>query len=411
MDDSLSLPAGTRAGRPGQPPQRDSGAARPIRIVRVIARLNVGGPAVYTISLTAGLDPAQFRQWLVTGVAAPHEGDMLADAAARGVTPIVVPQLGRAIDGRDDLRAFIALVRLFRQLRPDIVETHTAKAGVVGRLAAWAAGVPVTVHTFHGHVFHSYFSPARSALVRWIERLLALRTTRIIALGPAQRAEILGYGVGRPEQIVAAPIGLDLEPYRASERHRGRLRAELGIGPETKLVGIVARLTAIKAHEVFLRAAAAVRRQHPDTQLVVVGAGERRDELARLAGEYGLDQAVHWLGWRRDLPKVYADLDVVALTSRNEGMPTTLVEAMAAGRPVVATRVGGVPTLVTHGETGLLAASGDANALAAAMLTVLNNRQYGERLGGAARAAVYPAYDLSAFLPRMAELYRRLVAQ
>ena len=138
----------------------DDSTRRPIRIVRVIARLNVGGPAVYTISLTAGLDPAQFRQWLVTGVAASYEGDMLSDAEARGVTPIVVPYLGRAIDARDDLRAFMALVRLFRQLRPDIVETHTAKAGVIGRLAAWAAGVPVTVHTFHGHVFHSYFSPA-----------------------------------------------------------------------------------------------------------------------------------------------------------------------------------------------------------------------------------------------------------
>ena len=207
------------------------------------------------------------------------------------------------------------------------------------------------------------------------------------------------------------PIGLDLEPYRASERHRGRLRAELGVGPHTKLVGIVARLTAIKAHEVFLQAASTVRRQHLNTQFVVVGAGERREELAQLAEEYGIAPAVHWLGWRRDLPAVYADLDVVALTSRNEGLPTTLVEAMAAGRPVVATRVGGVPTLVTPGETGLLAASGDANALAAAMLTVLNNRQYAERLGAAARESVYPAYDLSAFLPRMADFYRRLVAQ
>ena len=389
----------------------DDSTKRPIRIVRVIARLNVGGPAVYTISLTAGLAPAQFQQWLVTGVAASYEGDMLSDADARGVTPVIVPNLGRAIDALDDLRAFMALVRLFRQLRPDIVETHTAKAGVVGRLAAWAAGVPVTVHTFHGHVFHSYFSPARSAIVRWVERMLALRTTRIIALGPAQRAEILGYRVGRPEQIVSVPIGLDLEPYRASERHHGRLRAELGIGPDTKLIGIVARLTAIKAHEVFLQAAATVRRQHPDTQFVVVGAGERREELAQLAEEYGIASAVHWLGWRRDLPVVYADLDVVALTSRNEGLPTTLVEAMAAGRPVVATRVGGVPTLVTHGETGLLAPTGDANALAAAMLTVLSSRQYAERLGAAARDSVYPAYDLSAFIPRMADFYRRLVAQ
>ncbi len=404
MDDSTSSCA-------GQPPHRRGAAERPIRIVRVIARLNVGGPAVYTISLAAGLDPAHFQQWLVTGVAPPYEGDMLADAQARGVTPIVVPHLGRAIDPRDDLRAFMALVRLFRQLRPDIVETHTAKAGVVGRLAAWAAGVPITVHTFHGHVFHSYFSPARSALVRWIERLLALRTTRIIALGRAQRAEILGYGVGRPEQIVSVPIGLDLEPYRVSERHRGKLRAELGIGPHTELVGIVARLTAIKAHEVFLQAAATVYRQHPDAQFVVVGAGERQAELAQLAEEYGIAPAVHWLGWRRDLPVVYADLDVVALTSRNEGLPTTLVEAMAAGRPVVATRVGGVPTLVTHGETGLLAASGDANALAAGMLALLNNRQYAHRLGAAARESVYPFYDLSAFIPRMADFYRRLVAQ
>ncbi|MAG35058.1 MAG: glycosyl transferase [Dehalococcoidia bacterium] len=386
-------------------------AGRPIRIARVIARLNVGGPAVYTISLTAGLEPTQFKQWLVAGVAASHEGDMLAEADARGVRPIIVPHLGRAIDTQDDLRAFSSLVRLFRRLRPDIVETHTAKAGVVGRLAAWATGVPVTVHTFHGHVFHSYFSPVRSAIVRRIEQLLALRTTRIIALGPAQRAEIMAYGVGRSEQVVAVPIGLELGPYRASRIQRGRLREELGIEPDTKLVGIVARLTAIKAHEVFLKAATAVRRLLPNARFIVVGEGERRAELAQLAEDYGLAPAVHWLGWRRDLPAVYADLDVVALTSRNEGLPTALVEAMAAGRPVVATRVGGVPTLVAHGETGLLTASGDTSALASSLLAVLCNRQLAERLGAAARDAVYPAYDLSTFLPRMANFYRGLVTR
>ena len=381
-----------------------------LRVARVISRLNVGGPAIHTILLPAGLDPAAFESRLYVGAPGPAEGDMLPLARARGVEPIAIPGLGRSIHPGRDLAALGRLARAFRAFRPHIVHTHAAKAGTLGRIAARMAGVPVTVHTFHGHVLRGYFSPAVTAAFRAVERALARRTTRIVALSPGQREDLLAMGIGRPERVGVVPLGLELDAFLDAQARRGVLRGHLRLPPEAKLVGIVARLVPIKDHRTFFAAAARVARADPATHFVVAGDGPLRAGLEAAAGEAGLDGRAHFLGWWDDLPALYADLDVVALTSRNEGTPVCLLEAMAAGVPVVATAVGGVPDVVRHGETGLLAPPGDPAALAAALASLLADPDRRSALGLAGRRAAYPAYDAKTLIARVEALYRELAA-
>jgi glycosyltransferase involved in cell wall biosynthesis len=384
---------------------------RPIRILRAITRLNIGGPAIHAILLTSALDDgAVFSSTLVTGTTAAHEGDMLDLAAARDVQPLILPALGREISPADDLVSLARMVRLMRRLRPDIVHTHMAKAGTVGRLAARICGVPLIVHTYHGHVFHSYFSPAKTRLFVAIERALGMATDRIIVLGEGQRNEIASLGVAPREKLEPIRLGLELGQFLDAESARGGLRRELGLAEHTPLIGIVARLVPIKAHEVFFEAAALVLKTVPDARFVVVGDGERRSELESLVDSMGLRQSVSFLGWRRPMLGVYADMDVVALTSRNEGSPVALIEALASARPVISTNVGGVPDVVVDGVTGLLAPSGDAPAIAAGILRLLREPDLAARLAAAGRRHVYPRYDSSRLVDDVKELYLRELA-
>jgi glycosyltransferase involved in cell wall biosynthesis len=383
----------------------------PIRILRAITRLNIGGPAIHAILLTDALDDgAQFSSTLVTGTTAPHEGDMLDMAMARSVQPVVLPALGREISPLDDLVSLARMVQLIRRLRPDVVHTHMAKAGTVGRLAARICGVPLIVHTYHGHVFHSYFSPAKTRLFVTIEKGLGLMTDRIIVLGEEQRAEIASLGVAPAHKLEPIRLGLELSPFLEVEAARGGLRRELGIGEDIPLVGIVARLVPIKAHEMFFEAAKRVVHERPDARFVVVGDGERRAELEALVDRMGLRDSVTFLGWRRPMTGVYADLDVVALTSRNEGSPVSLIEAMASGRPVISTEVGGVPDVVVNGVTGLTVPSGDASAMADGILLLLRDRALADRLAAAGQRHVYPRYDSSRLVDEVRNLYVRELA-
>ncbi|HEV7666006.1 MAG TPA: glycosyltransferase family 4 protein [Chloroflexota bacterium] len=385
--------------------------ARPVKVLRVITRLNIGGPAIHTILLTHALnDGRTFASTLVAGMTAPHEGDMLALAREKGVVPTFLPSLGREISPLDDLVSLAKMVRFIRQIKPDVVHTHMAKAGTVGRLAAHMCGVRLIVHTYHGHVFHGYFSPTKTRVFLTIERALGLLTDRVIVVGDGQREEIASYGVAARQKLVAIPLGLELVQFLDAEQVRGQLRRELGIAPDVPLIGIVARLVPIKAHEVFFLAAKRVRAALPRAQFVVIGDGERRAELETLAAEMGLSDAVRFLGWRSDLKRVYADLDVVALSSRNEGSPVALIEALASARPVVSTAVGGVAEVVLDGETGLLVPPGDPAAFAESLVKLLNERHLAERLGLAGRQHVYPRYDSSRLVDDVRHLYLRELA-
>ena len=343
----------------------------PIKLVRVIARLNIGGPAVHVALLTAGINDVAFRSVLVAGQIGPQEGDMAYFAHERGVEPIIIPELGREISPLTDLKTVWALIRLIHKEHPHIVHTHTAKAGFVGRLAAWLCGVPVIIHTFHGHVFRGYFGPLKTQIFIWLERLTGRMSTIILTLSDTLRNDLLSFRIAPPEKIRVAPLLLNLAELTESNRSDSTLRAEYDLAKDVQLVGIVGRLVPIKNHTLFLQAAQRVLEKLPHTRFVIVGDGERRDELEAFSTQHGLIDAVRFVGWRRDLANVYASLDVLVLTSDNEGTPVSLIEAMAAGVPVVSTRVGGVPDLLGNGQRGTLVEVGDDKALADAIIDAL----------------------------------------
>jgi glycosyltransferase involved in cell wall biosynthesis len=401
------MPGATRSVRF---PQNEA-VPPPIKVLRVITRLNIGGPAIHAILLTRALnDGALFQSTLITGTTAPHEGDMLDLAHARAVEPVVLPALGREISPLDDLRSLARIVQQIHHFKPDVVHTHMAKAGTVGRLAARICGVSLVVHTYHGHVWNNYFSPAKTRIFLTIERALGLATNRIIVVGDGQRAEIASYGVAPLNKLVTIRLGLELGQFLRAEQTRGEFRRELGVAADVPLVGIVGRLVPIKAHEIFLQAAVKVRAALPNVQFLIVGDGERRQELETLSEQLGLTGSLRFLGWRRDLVRLYADLDVVALTSLNEGSPVVLIEALASARPVVSTAVGGVPEVVVHGETGLTVPVSDVPALAEATLTLLRDPVLARRLGAMGRQHVYPRYDSSRLVDDVKDLYVRELA-
>jgi glycosyltransferase involved in cell wall biosynthesis len=374
------------------------------KVLRIIARLNIGGPAIHASVLTSRLNPVKYDSRLVAGSSGAHEGDLLELRGVEVDSLTRIPELGRELMTRADAVALTKLVKLMRRVRPDIVHTHTAKAGALGRLAAFLTKVPVVIHTFHGHVLRGYFPPLRTQVFVALERALARITTRLVAVSPSVRDDLLGMKIGRPDRFSVIRLGLDLEPFLEAERFRGDLRQELRIPDGHPLVGIVGRLVPVKAHDQFLAAAGRVAAATA-AQFVIAGDGELRKPLQARAKEMGLADRIHFLGWRADLRRIYADLDVVVLSSINEGSPVALIEAMASGRPVVATRVGGVADVVSDGVTGLLVSPGDEAALSEAVLNLLADEARRAAMGRAGRASVYPAHSVPRLLNDVDALY------
>jgi glycosyltransferase involved in cell wall biosynthesis len=322
-----------------------------------------------------------------------------------GVAVRFVSSLGREISGFDDIRAVASITRIARDFRPDIVHTHLAKAGTVGRLAARAVGARAVVHTYHGTVFEAYFGTLKSRAFVAIERALAHLSTRLVAITPSQRRDLLRLGIGDERKVVEIPLGLELAQFTLP-LDPGEARQRLGLPPADPIVAIVARLVPVKNIGLFLRAVA----QMPEPAFgVIVGDGEARRLLESECLALGLNERVRFLGWQRDVRAVYAAADVVALTSLNEGSPVSVLEAMASGRAVVSTDVGGVPDVIVDGVSGRLVPSGDAPALAAAIGGLLRDPDRRARLGAAARKAVYPHYDVSRLLADITRLYDELV--
>ncbi len=323
---------------------------RPVRVARVIARLNVGGPAIHVATLTSRLPPP-FESRLYTGNVAPGEREMEDVLSREAITPIRIPGLGRAIRASEDLTALRALIRHFRSFRPHIVHTHTAKAGALGRIAARICGVPIVVHTFHGHVFEGYFNPVMTRAFIAIERALARTTTRVVTISERQFDDITTrFHIARPEHVTVIPLGFELERFDRG-RHQGTLRSELGLQAEP-IVSIVGRLTPVKDHPVLFEAFREL--DDSDAHLCVVGGGEREGELRAMTERLGIAQRTHFLGFRTDLESILSDTDVVALTSRNEGTPVALIEALAAGCRTVSFDVGGVADVLENGRWGRL---------------------------------------------------------
>jgi len=379
-----------------------------ITVVRIIDRLNVGGPAIHAVLTARGLDPTRFRTVLVIGSVEPGEADMGYLAEESGVEKIVIPTLGRELRPLADLRTFWELYRVVRRERPDVVHTHKAKAGALGRLVALLAGVPVRVHTFHGHVFHGYFSEQKTRAFLTIERSLARISTRLIALSSGLVDELAHrYQIAPIEKFSVVPLGFDLLPFARCEAHRGELRRELGVSDETRLVAIVGRMVPVKDHATFIAAAAELASRHADVHFVFVGGGELETQVRADLDARGLASRAHLLGWRRNLERIYADLDAVVLSSVNEGTPVALIEAMSSGIPVASTAVGGVPDVLRGGARGELCLPSDPRALAVAIERALSPeaRARSRRI----RSEVQSEYGGDRLCRDLAHLYERLL--
>jgi glycosyltransferase involved in cell wall biosynthesis len=443
----------------------DMRAPSPVTVCRVIARLNIGGPAIHTILLTSRLPSDRYRSFLIKGSESHSEGNMEDLAAREGISLIRLPQMGREIHPLKDFIALVKLVQLFWRQRPAIVHTHTAKAGALGRLAAqainWARhgsrflkrSAPPRIriiHTYHGHIFEGYFSSAKTRLFLLIEKLLARVTDVVIVISPLQRKEIVDrYRIARSSQVRIIPLGLDLSPFLSSSPSQGKLRAELGVGNGTKLIGIVGRLVPIKRHDVLFRAIDRLEDllgREADYLCLVVGDGELLSQLKRLAEGMGITRRVRFLGWRENLEAIYSDLDCLVVSSDNEGTPVSAIEAMASGVPVVASAVGGVPDLfppLDEGEaprdvalrsgevlslwegplkgesldgprlasSGILVPPGDDRALALALELLWSKPDLMASCGRWARAWVGEAFSIERLVADIDALYRELLGE
>ena len=356
---------------------KDDSARSRIRVMRVIARMNVGGPALQVSTLMRGLDTELFDHRLYTGFVGPDEADYVHQRA-RDVQVCRVPTLGRAVMPAADLRALVELTMAMRRFRPHIVHTHTAKAGTLGRMAAVIAHVPVRVHTFHGHLLHGYFTPAKTRLVVGAERGLAAVTDRLVAVGSKVRDDLVAAGIGRPQQYAVVPPGTTL----AAPPPRSEARKRLGLPENCPVVAYVGRVTRVKRPDRFLSVAREVRRAVPNARFVVCGDGDLHYELETAVD---LSQSMRLLGWRADVETVYAASDLVLLTSDNEGMPVSLIEAGLAGVPTVATNVGSVAEVVQHGDTGFLTPP-DVQDLSRHVVELLLDDRLRHRMGQQARS-------------------------
>ena len=383
---------------------------RPIRVLRVIARLNVGGPALHVTYLARGLAERGYETTLVAGDIARGEESMAFVAEQAGVEVVPLPGLSRELSPVHDALAAWRLARLIRRVRPDVVHTHTAKAGAVGRAAALLAGRrPVVVHTFHGHVLRGYFGTLGTLAFRAIETVLARATDRLVAVSPEVRDELVGLGVAPASKFSVVRLGIELEPRVAFDGDAAEVRRRHGIDTARFVVGWFGRMTAVKRTDDLLSALAALRERGIDALLLFVGDGDDRERLEERAHELGLAQACLFLGYQEDVAPWYAICDTVVLTSASEGTPVTIIEALAAGRPVVATNVGGVPDVVDEGETGFLVAAGDTYAMAERLELLARDPARRAEMGREGRERVLGRYAVERLVADFDSLYRELL--
>src|SRR5437764_11431658 len=389
-------------------------AAEPVRVLRVIARLNMGGPALHVAYLTAGLAERGYETTLVAGSLARGEDSMAFVADELGIEVERIEELHREISPLRDAVAILRLARVIRCVRPHILRTHTAKAGAVGRLAALLAGdarPPIVVHTFHGHVLRGYFDPLRTAGFRLLERWLATKTTALVAVSPQVRDDLVSLGVAPRERFVVVRLGIELEQRVAAELDgRGESRRVLGIGPDRFAVGWIGRMTGVKRTEDVLRAFRRLRDRGVDACLCMIGDGPDRPAVERRAHELGIMRDTLFLGYQEEVAPYYAAFDAMILPSINEGTPVSAIEALAAGRPVVATRGGGVPGVVRVGEDGCLVGPVVLDVLADRLARLAADPELRKRLGSAGRARVIPRYSVERLVDDIDLLYRSLLA-
>lgn len=361
-------------------------------IVHVIARLNVGGAALHVLQLAREQQRRGHEVVVVAGTLSAGEESMEYVAEELGVEVLKLPALQRELSPRADAAAILRLRSIIRHRRPDVLHTHTAKAGATGRLAALLAGRArprILVHTYHGHVLSGYFSPRRERVFRAIERVLARPSSVLIAVSDEVRDDLVRFGVARRERFVVVTYGFDLPAWGpADEQARARIRTQLGLGDDTFAIGWAGRMTPIKRPLDLIRTLRSVLDAGIDAVLVLVGDGADRADAEALARELGVADRARFVGFQERIRDWYAAVDVSLLTSANEGTPVVAIESLAAERPVVATAAGGTGTVVIEGESGYLLPVGDTAGLAGRLVELARDPELRSRLGAAGAADV-----------------------
>jgi glycosyltransferase involved in cell wall biosynthesis len=393
-----------------------------IKILRIIARLNIGGPAIHTILLTDGLDKNKFDSLLVSGNICENEGDMYYYAIEKNINPIFVSELNRKLNFFRDSISFVKIYKIIEKEKPDIIHTHTAKAGAIGRMAGIVYNFfnpsrrIKLVHTFHGHIFEGYFGKIKTKIFILIEKFLAKFSAKIITVSEEVKKELVSLEISRENKIELIPLGFELEKF---------LRIPIRNDNSIFNVGIVGRLVPIKNHRLFLDAAAKMIKDNSDIKIrfKIIGDGELRQELQDYVRKLDIGFLVDFLGWQKDLARIYSDLDIVALTSINEGTPLSLIEAMASGRAVVATDVGGVRDLLGNEiltaekqtknfkilERGIIVPSQDSDAFSAALSYILENNSLRKDISLRARSFAKDKFTKERLLRDMESLYIQLL--
>jgi len=402
-------------------PARDAILIKKINITHIITRLDMGGSAQNTLITALNHNPQRYSVCLIKG--STHESAMtaeetqlinrqLATAKKQGIKVVDLPALVRRISPFNDIKSFVSIFRVLRKSKPDIVHTHTSKAGILGRLTAWMARVPIIIHTPHGHVFYGHFGRLLSRIFLQMEKLLGRITHHQIALTPEECNDYFSLRVSQPSNTSVIHSGIDLHRFIEGAKQRTRKRKELGIPPDSLLVGYVGWLIPIKGVTYLVSAMEKVAEKHPKSLLVLVGKGDDKGEeeikLKEQVERAGLTSKVLFLGWRPDVDEIMGCFDIFVLPSLNEGMGRVLVEAMAAGLPIVASRAGGIPDLVKDGQNGLLVPPEDASALEKAISVLLEDKAQRKRMGEAGKKMCRP-YSAEAMVEQIDNLYLNLL--
>ena len=391
------------------------------KVLRIINRFNIGGPTFNAAYLSKYL-PSNYETLLIGGEKEDHEESSLHVLHELGLKPLIIPEMRRSINPLNDYFVYRKLKNIIEEFKPDIVHTHAAKAGTIGRLAAYNAKVPVILHTFHGHVFHSYFNKTKTAVFKNVERNLAAKSTKIIAISERQKYE-LGtiHRICAPEKIEVVPLGFDLTRFQENyETKRKSFRTQYNIADDEIAVGIIGRIVPIKNHEMFIRAwKAASDKTSKKIRAFIVGDGENRTKVENLAKELGISVCTQnfekskcsltFTSWIKDIDFVNAGLDIVALCSLNEGTPVSLIEAQAANNPVLSTKVGGVENIVMEGKTGLLCEVGDIDKYSAQLLELLENDELRTKMQQAGWESVKEKFHYTRLVKDIDKLYSSLL--
>ena len=387
-----------------------------IKVAHIITRFDKGGSSENTFLTVMGLDGVKYDVKLIKGLSLESEMGVrevravehnLAEVERSGIRTVTIPELVRKVSPLYDLKAFISLIKMFLKEKPHIVHTHTSKAGILGRWAAFFARIPIIIHTPHGHVFWGYFNRLTTLAFIILEKLTAFITDKIITLTEHEKRDHLKFGIAPATKFSIIHSGVDLGKFLNVSDDDTVIRRNLGIPEDSFVVGTVGRLTPVKGHRYLIEAAGKILDVRPDTTFVFLGDGELLDELKNMATELGVEENVKFLGWRSDVAEVMSVFDVFVLPSLNEGMGRVLVEAMALGKPVIASNVGGISDLVINGKNGYLLPVGDVETFAVRIKELLDDPGKREEMGntGQKYAAGYSSEEM---VKKIDRLYREL---